>query len=884
MLRITTQLSATSAKQYFSTADYFTEGQELLGVWRGHGADALGLSGTIAQNDWDVLCENRDPRSGQRLTARTKGQRRVGWDFTFSVPKSVSLLHALTNDDRILGAFNDAVDETMLDIEQEIKTRVRTKGADTDRTTANAIWGKFVHLTSRPVDGVPDPQMHAHCFVFNATQDFDENRWKAAQIGEIKRDANYFGALMHSRLAEKLVRLGIPIERTAKGWGVSGLLGETEVKFSRRTAQIEELAKEKGIHDPKQKSELGATTREGKNKSLTMETLRHLWLERLTPDEADTVLQLGRPNVASQEPLPQAIEKARDAIAFASDHHFERESVIPQRKLLTTALNHALGESSHLAILNAFEEDPALIRGEYGRRAMVTTPAVLEEEKRMIAFARDGQGQFDALVKDAITIRNAKLNTGQRKAVEMLCTSKNAVTLIRGPAGSGKTSMTREAVEHIEAAGTRVHLFAPSSDAAHIVLRQEEGFEDAQTIAYLLANPEAQAAVKDSVIWIDEAGLVGTRTMAKVFKIAEEQNARVVLMGDSKQHRAVERGKALQILSEEAGLRSSELDEIVRQRDHYRSVVASLKEGNVEAGLKKLDDLKWIREVSDSNERHDRIAAEYLQARCRKESVLIVSPTHAEAEQVTRAVRSALKHEGWIGKKDRQVIRLVSKRLTAAQKRDTVQYQNGDVLVFTQNARGYRKGDRLRVGTDDIPITQSDRYEVFTPQTLSVAEGDLLRITMNTKSLEGNRLYNGQVFKVKGIEADGTLSLGDGKRIGPQFGHLDLGYVRTSVSSQGKTVDRVIVAQSTYSAGASSAEQFYVSVSRGRRACSIYTDDKESLAEAITRTDDSLSATQFDRATPLTRSLKQHQVQVAARANELHQPRQHHDHQAGLRP
>lgn len=883
MLRVTTQLSSAAAKAYFSTADYFTEGQELQGLWRGRGAESLGLAGTITQKDWDALCENRDPRTDQKLTARTKSQRRVGWDFTFSVPKSVSLLHALTNDDRILDAFNGAVDETMLDIEREIKTRVRANGADTDRTTGNAVWGKFVHLTSRPVDGVPDPQLHAHCFVFNATFDQEENRWKAAQIGDLKRDANYFSALMHSRLAEKLVTIGIPIERTAKGWGISFLLGETEEKFSRRTAQIEELAKAKGIRDPKQKAELGATTREGKNKSLTMEALRKLWLERLTPDESNTILQLSRPAGAKQDPLPQTVEKAREAIAFAADHHFERESVIPQRKLLTTALNHAIGESTQSAVLSAFENDPALIRGEYGKRAMVTTPAVLEEEKQMIAFAREGQGRFDPLVKDSITIRNAKLNTGQRKAVEMLCTSKNAVMLIRGPAGSGKTSMTREAVDHIESAGTRVHLFAPSSDAAHIVLRQEEGFNEAQTIAYLLANPEAQAAVKDSVIWIDEAGLVSTRTMAKVFTIAEEQNARVVLMGDSKQHRAVERGKALQILSEEAGLRSAELDEIVRQQDQYRSVVTSLKNGDVEAGLKKLDDLKWIREVADSNERHDRIAAEYLKARSRKESVLIVSPTHGEADQVTRAVRSALKNEGWIGKKDRQVMRLVSKRLTAAQKRDTVHYEDGDLLVFTQNARGYRKGDRLRVGTDDIPITQSDRYEVFTPQTLPVAKGDLLRITMNTKSVEGERLHNGQVFKVREIEEDGTLSLGDGKRIGPQFGHLDLGYVRTSVSSQGKTVDRVIVAQSTHSAAASSAEQFYVSVSRGRRACSIYTDDKESLAEAIARTDDGPSATQMDRATPLKRSLQQRQVEVAAAHStiDLH-AREHAQHR--IRP
>lgn len=859
MLRITTQLSSAAAKSYYSTADYFTEGQEIQGVWQGRGAVALGLSGTIHQKDWDALCENRDPRSGDKLTARTNHQRRVGWDFTFSVPKSLSVLQGLTGDQHILDAFNEAVDETMLDIEREIKTRVRAQRADTDRVTGNAVWGKFVHLTSRPVDGVPDPQIHAHCFLFNATFDGEESRWKAAQIGDIKRDANYFNALMHSRLAAKLVRMGIPIERTAKGWGIKGLLGEAEAKFSRRTAQIEEIAKEKGIVDPKQKAELGATTREGKNTSLTMESLRKLWLERLTAEESNTILQLAGAVAPLRSPFDSLSEaKARHAVTYAAEHHFERDSVVPQRTLLTTALNHAIGESTDAMVLDAFAQDTSLIRAEYGRRPMATSPAVLDEEGRMIAFARDGQRQCAPLVPSPVAIRDGKLNAGQRRAVEMLCGSGNRVMVVRGPAGTGKTSMTREAVNHIEEAGTRVFLFAPSSDAAHIVLRQEEGFAEAQTIAYLLANPDAQAAVKDAVIWIDEAGLIGTRTMARVFKVAEEQNARVVLMGDSKQHRAVERGKALRILSEEAGLRSAELDEIVRQKDQYRSVVASLKNGDVDAGLKKLDDLQWIREVPDADMRHDRIAAEYVQARSRKESVLIVSPTHAEADQVTTSLRLAIKHEGWLGQRDRNVMRLAPKRLTAAQKRDAVHYQNGDVLVFTQNARGFRKGTRLRVGVDAIPITQSDRYEVFSPQALPVAEGELLRITMNTKSLEGKRLYNGQVCTVKAIADDGTMTLGNGQHIGPEFGHLDLGYVRTSHSSQGKTVDRVIVAQSSHSAPAASAEQFYVSVSRGRRACSVYTDDKEALAEAIMRSEDAPSATQFKR------SLNHHRTQQAA--------------------
>ena len=82
------------------------------------------------------------------------------------MPKSVSLLYAMTRDERILDAFRDSVDATMQDIEAEMATRVRKGGKNEERKTGNMVWGEFIHFTSRPVDGVPDPHLHAHCFVF----------------------------------------------------------------------------------------------------------------------------------------------------------------------------------------------------------------------------------------------------------------------------------------------------------------------------------------------------------------------------------------------------------------------------------------------------------------------------------------------------------------------------------------------------------------------------------------------------------------------------------------------------------------------------------------------------------------------------------------------
>src|ERR1700683_708624 len=188
MIRISQQNSAAGAKRYYATADYYTEGQELVGSWGGKGAARLGLAGTVDRFSFERLCDNLNPTTGEPLTVRTRSERTVGYDFTFSVPKSVSLLYATSGDQGILDAFRAAVEETMVEMEAEIKTRVRRELQDTDRTTGNMVWAEFIHTTSRPVDGVPDPQLHAHCFVFNTTWDEDERRWKAGQFADIKRD------------------------------------------------------------------------------------------------------------------------------------------------------------------------------------------------------------------------------------------------------------------------------------------------------------------------------------------------------------------------------------------------------------------------------------------------------------------------------------------------------------------------------------------------------------------------------------------------------------------------------------------------------------------------------------------------------------------------
>ena len=844
MLRIVQNASSAGAKAYFSSADYYREGQELLGSWHGKGAARLGLSGTVEKADWDALCDNRDPRTGEPLTVRRKDNRRVGYDLNFHVPKGLSLLQALTGDGRIVEAFCLSVEETMKELEAEAQTRVRTGGRDTDRTTGNLVWGTFVHTTSRPVDGTPDPHLHAHCFAFNATYDDQERRWKALQLGGVKRDAGYFEAAFHARLARRVEELGVETVRTKDGWDVAGLDKATLEKFSRRTRLIEAEAAAKGIVDPAAKAELGAKTRERKQKQLSMDELRQTWRDRLTTAEQEGVHRIA--GTLGGGPRPVEALRGAEAVALAVDHCFERSSVVPERAVLATALKRGYGKSSLAAVTDAFRRRPDLITGERDGRRVATTHEVLAEETRMLDFARSGRGTCRPLGAADHAFKDARLNPGQRAAVLHVLTSPDRVTVIRGAAGVGKTTLMVEATNAIEANGTRVLTFAPSADASRGVLRTE-GFATADTVARLLVDPAMQEQAREQVLWVDEAGLLGTRTMAKLFDLADRIDARIVLSGDRCQHGSVERGAALRLLETEAGVVPAEVKDIQRQTGKYKAAVAALSEGRTEEGFRQLDAMGWIKEVGDDGERYQRLAADYvaLTAADGPGSTLVVSPTRREGQLITGQIRADLKRLGRLGKDERAFPTLTPAHLTRAERADAaVNLSAGDVLVYHRDRGKHRRGDRVVVGRDALPpAADADCVTAYRPGTLPLATGDVVRVTANGKTADGHRLNNGAVYAVAGFTPKGDVMLDNGWVVPAAFGHLAHGYCATSHASQGKSVKHVLVGQSSASGPASSAEQWYVSASRGKRSLTVYTDDKAALRAAVARTDERATAT-----------------------------------------
>lgn len=284
MLRVVQSTSQAQARSYY-TADYYSEGQELTGIWHGQAAKRLGLAGAVTQSQWDALCGNHHPSTGQKLTRRQNKERTVGYDFNFHVPKSVSLLYAETRDQRIVDALCESVAATMDDVESEMAARVRKGYRYDNRRTGNIAYGLFVHFTARPVNSIPDPHLHAHCFVHNLTFDEDEQQWKAGQFRLLKQCAPEFEAMFHARLSASLAELGLPLVPSKHGWELQGIDQEFIERFSRRTHYIEQKAQALGVIDPLAKSELGAKTREHKRNDLSFRDLQAIWRRRMTASD-----------------------------------------------------------------------------------------------------------------------------------------------------------------------------------------------------------------------------------------------------------------------------------------------------------------------------------------------------------------------------------------------------------------------------------------------------------------------------------------------------------------------------------------------------------------------------------------------------------------------
>jgi len=844
MIRVNSHQSAAAAKSYYgkglSREDYYSEGQEVIGRWQGIAAQKLGLEGEVTKEAFERLCDNQHPVTGEQLTPRNDANRIVGFDINFHAPKSLSIVQALTGDQRLIHAFRESVRETMDDIESQTTTRVRKQGAYEDRWVGNLAWAEFVHFTARPVDGEPDPHLHVHAFVPNVCFDEQEQRWKALKLRDARQDMPLHQAAFHARLSQRVSSLGYAVQRTRNGWEIIGIDSDVIDRYSRRTTVIEEEAAKRGLTSDKDKDGLGVLTREGKRKGMSREALHESWAARLSEAKLKSIQELRFKNstewVHPSEAVDHAIEK-----------QFARDAVIRKSRLLAEAMRFGVGNMTpeqvwqELTARNLVEKD---IDGEI----LCTTLDVLVEEVGLIASVRSGKGRFRALGGGNHPFSRDYLSSEQKAAVSHILRSQDRVIALRGGAGTGKTTAMQEVVEAIEANGKLVFAFAPSASASRETLR-EAGFIGAETVAHYLQNQRLQELVRGQVIWIDEAGLLGTRDMWRVLEAAGP-DTRIILTGDNRQHAPVARGDPFRVMQEFAGLNPAELNEIRRQKpEDYKGAVHALSKGNLGLAFERLDQIGAIQEIQNDNQRYRQLADDYLKLSSKHHKPLVVSPTHKESRAVTGAIRTRLLEAGKLGKEERSFPRYRNLHWEEASRKENENYRSNLMIQYHQNAEGIRRGERFWIsavrqdgkvmmrGVDgqerELSKNQVDRFQVFEKESISLRQGDLIRITRNGKSQNGRRHSNGNVREIAGFTKEGNIKLTTGAVIDKQDGHFSYGYCQTSHTAQSKSVRDVLVAQSAHSFAASNREQFYVSVSRGQHSIRIYTDDRLALQEAV---------------------------------------------------
>jgi len=864
MIRMFQASNIERTKEYFdkalSKADYYLNDQEASGVFHGRVAWRLGIEGKpIDKETFDLLCDNINPQTGKNLTPRTQKGRCVGYDITFHCPKSVSVLYGITREQKILDAFKESVRETMIEIESAMQTRIRLNGQSENRDTGEMLWCDFTHLTARPVENhLPDPLLHQHIFCLNITHDPVEHRFKAGKFRAIKREMPYYQARFLKRLSDKLISVGYDgIRKTGSSFEMAMIPQKVIDLFSKRTELISRIAKQKNITNPKMLDKLGAITRKGKNNSKSFYQLSLDWIEQIENQ--------GLASENKETPTTKEDLTVEEVVNFTIEKAFSRHSVKREKQLLALAYHHAVDNSniSVEQIDNALLRHKDIFKISTKEDVLYTTHKIKLEEKRMLKMANIGKGAFKSYKQDFEIADFDNLSEEQQQALEHVLRSKDFITMVRGGAGTGKTTLLKSLVPSIGALDEDIFLFAPTATASRNVLRSE-GFYKADTVHKLLNDTALHEKLKNKTILIDEAGMLGVTQTLQIFSLAQKLGARLIFLGDPRQHSAVDRGDAMRLLSTLGQVPYFSLDTIYRQKHKaYKQAVKHISESEYVKGFEMLDKSGFIHEA-DYEQISEVLANEYIDCKRQKQSSLVITPTRANANNLNAFIREKLKENDFVAKKDKHFTSYKNLFLTDADKRDVRSYSSGQVIQVHQNLKTIKRGGILRVLTVDynggiivedetgnnyiLPTNMPECFDVYNSHSMAVSIHDEIRITKNSFDLKNNRLDNGLLLKVTGFTKTGDIQAVklDSKSKVPiilskRHGNFDYAYCTTSHSSQGRTVDHVIISQPSITFGASNQKQFYVSVSRGRNGVSIYTDDSQELLENIATSADRLS-------------------------------------------
>lgn len=852
---------STYLGEHLTANDYYSEKESVTGAWLGQAAEKLGLAGReIGANDqaFERLRCNRHPLTGRKLTARTGAGRIAFLDFQCSAPKSVSLLAVTFGDARLRQAHRDAVSVAFAELERFAARRVRCGDAawsEQTATTGNLCAARFEHDASRALDA----QLHTHLVTANATFDAKADKWFALTEREMVEAIRYAGKVYQNELARGVLAAGYEIEavRTERGvvegFEVAGVSAEDRATASKRRAQIEiEIAvfRKKHGREPTTREIHGITTqtRSSKLAEITTTEVRRRQRADFSPGRVQALETLVD---AARRRGPVALTKPgeAEALAQARNHLFERASVQRGHVVLAEALNQNLGGLSlenlkHSLSAGKATDCVALKPDEHGLHAAYATREGLRQELSAIAVVNGGRNACAPLGSIGFQ-PNERLSPDQRGAVKSLLGSTDRVCALRGVAGAGKTFTLQEVQRGLVAANREVFACAPITSAAAVL--RSEGFSTATTLADFLQTGEARHGPRllGATVIVDEAGIASTRQGAELCALVEKQGARLILVGDSRQHSGVEAGDFLSILENHSRLQTCELTDIRRQTAReYRDAVKLMAQGQARAGLVALDRLGWVKE--DGANYVKSAAEHYVERVAAKRDVILVAPTWEEIHRLTDAVRAGLKKRSLLGTGHSTTV-AEPLQWTKAQGERTANYRPGYLLTLHRSLHeaGLPAGATVEVtavtrGAVRIrdsqgreatvsPPRHAAAWTASAPREIELAPGDRVLIRQNHRTAG---LVNGEVLTLGSQEPSGVWRARDAKGrekvIPTDFRAFAHGYAVTSHKAQGRTCDEVIVCAARLDAKAT-----YVAFSRARQQATGYTPDKAALFDAL---------------------------------------------------
>jgi conjugative relaxase-like TrwC/TraI family protein len=885
MLTISKPLSASQAQTYhvreFASQEqnYWSRDQQGHSEWQGRLAEQWGLQGGVGSEHFARLSEGQHPHTEEQLVRHqvsrtyegkfgrevTSAEHRAGWDATFSAPKSVSLTALVGGDDRVREAHRESVRAALQELERYTQARIGNVHAP--ETTGKFIAATFEHDTARPVDGYAAPQLHTHAVIFNMTERESalENgkQMRALQPHEMFVSQRYATAVYRSELALRLEKLGYELERGKHGQPeVKGYTKEYLEASSPRREQIKDHLREQGIDGAAAAQIAAHHTRDRKELLSPAEVLqRHRELAAQYGHQADRVVAQARQHGQYQIPEPEV--QAKQAVTWARDHVFERSAVQDRRAILEAALVRGMGETTYARIQQEFER--RIEAGEFrevshvGAGRQYTTAVMVRMEREVVGRMQEGNRRdysdpmlVSPQVRIATEDRHPELNTSQRQAVDEIFLSRETVVGLDGIAGAGKTTTLSVIREGAEAEGYRVEGFAPTSRAAQKL--GEAGMETSTLQKHLVRGQQPDTGEKRLYV-LDESSLASTRQVHE-FVNRLYPSDRVLLVGDRRQHEAVEAGRPFAQL-QDAGMKTVKLEEIVRQKDpELKQVVEQLAQGEVQEAIQNLDRQGRVHEIQGHDERIAALAKEYAKS---PENTLVVSPDNHSRMEINHRIRAELQRSGLVSSQEHCIRTLVPRQdLTGADRTWAERYEVGDVLRYSRASKetAIGKGEYAQVKSIDAPRNRltvqlqdgtqrtydprrQQGVSVFRDEMRSFSVGDRIQFTAPANDL---RIANRELGTIKSIDEDGRLWLRmDGGRAveldPPKHPHLDHGYAMTSHSSQGQTADRVLIHVDTELGPKDllNSRMAYVSVSRGRYDAQIYTNNAQALGQELSR-------------------------------------------------